>query len=472
MNTKPRYSNKRKNTEDYLYDPRNTVDLNPKKITIKDILEKRTGNPVNPKYIQDFKNTEYITIFRQLSWLKDKVEQILVNPITLSKEFYDENRYKIYNDTKFYYVKIKYYQMRQKIINNFFVDEYDVVHAEYLKKNIEFQVGLYLKRRSEKIFIIQTSEMFDTEKEYVYKIQNSDIKLSDIKIAPISDELITIAKISINDYTPSEEYTNNIIKTFTENSYNSYDFAMKLSKLIAAIKFGNIFPKRLSKGYYNEDILSILDNETLFEGSDINEEQMMNYIEDSANNILLYSKKFNDIPLRHYQRNERKAPFVTSLDLRVKCENIDEVKDIPEENLAFYTIDNKFYCYDIYKLFFNFKNNNFINPYNNKPFSKEFISKIRNTYNFNRTKNNKRLKLDSFTDSDYDDVIEQIEKLNIKEDPEFLDILDIVRNEIENLNLSDEKCIQCKKKVGKMGLSTLDENGEIIKHCSKFCFEQ
>lgn len=423
------------------------------------------------KYTQAFNDgiSEFITIYRQLPWLKEKVDQILINPIkNIPEDIYDSQNFKTCDNVNFYNVKLPYYYMRQN--TNLTIDENNIAFGMYNGVQIEFQVGLYILSKPNKIFTIQNVDMYEKENQYINKIKNSKINLSELKTAPINSELKTLAKISLEDYTPNKDYTDNLIRLLSENA-TSYDFAYKISKIIAGVKFGNLFAKRLLKGYYREEILSSLGFDVLFEGVITDLEKMENYIEDSANNILLYSSKYYDIQVRKYQRNERKIPYVTKFDIRTNCENISDTKNISEENLTFYSIDNKFYCYDLYKLFFNFKKGNYINPNTNNPFPQEFIQKINSLYSF-KTENLNKSRKDSFTEEDYDNVIDEIEKLNIKEDTIFLSILEIVRKEIENLQISESMCELCKRPVGRMGIVTINSEGKMIKNCSKNCFEK
>lgn len=445
-----------------------TNQYNPRDLAVIPVKSKEQN--LKRKYTQAFNDgiSEFITIYRQLPWLKEKVDQVLINPISVPENVYDITKFKIVDNVKFYNVKLPYFDMRQKTELN--IDEKNIASGIYNGIQIQFQVGLLIFSKPDKIFIIQNVEMYYKEKQYITKIKNSKINLTELKTSPINNELKIIAKNSLEEYTPNENYTDNLIRILSENA-TSYDFAYKISKIVAGIKFGNTFSKRLLKGYYREEILSSLGFDVLFEGVITDLEKMENYIEDFANNILLYSSKYYDIQVRKYQRNERKIPYVTKFDIRTNCENINEIKNVNEENLTFFSIDNKFYCYDIYKLFFNFKKGNYINPNTNNPFPQEFVQKIISLYNF-KTENKIQTRQDSFTEEDYDNVIEEIEKLNIKEDSVFLSILEIVRKEIEKLQLTESVCVECKKPVGRMGIITINSDGKMVKNCSKNCFEK
>lgn len=407
-----------------------------------------------------------ISVFRRLPWIKDNIDQILVEPIKLSTKYYDPNNYVDIKGALFYNVKVPYYKMRcSGVVEN--ISDDDVVTANYGDEIVVFRVAF----KAKDVYVIQNRDMYKSERDYLDQIKNSNINIAELRNSSVTAELRNIATLSLEDYTPSREYNNRMVKSIENSSRNAYEFSYNINKILIAAKYGNLFPKRLYKGYYNEEIVGMFDYDVLLEGSDYNLTNAKEYVEDSAINMLIYSSKFYDIPKRKYAHRDMKPFKLNKLDVRVRCDNIDEVKNTPEENLAFYTVDDKLFCYDITELYYNFKAGKNINPHSGKNFDQDFINKIIEIYNF-KISSKPYLSHDSNQSEDYDDIVNRIDNLRIREDPMFVQVLQKVRFEIEQLQLGDDKCVKCNKKVLRTGIDTLDGDGSIIKHCSKECFEK
>lgn len=430
----------------------------------------QSENATRFKYKVNYNDDEKrlcITVFRRLPWLKDNIDQILVEPIQLSTKYYDSNNYEEIRGARFYYVKLPYYKMRcSGVVDN--ISDDDVVTANYGDEIVMFRVAF----KSKDVYVIQNRDMYKSEREYLDQIKNSNINVPELRNSAVTTELRNLAILSLEDYTPSKEYTDRMVKSIENSSSNAYEFSYKINKVLNAAKYGNIFSKRLYKGFYNEDVIGMFDYDVLLEGSDYDLTKVKEYVEDSAINMLVYTSKFYDIPTRKYAHQTDMKPLkLNKLDIRVRCDNIDEVKNTPEENLAFYTVDDKLFCYDITELYYNFKAGNNINPHSGQNFDQDFINRIIEIYNF-KVSSKPYLSHDSSQSEDYDDIVNRIDNLRIREDPMFVQVLQKVRLEIDKLKLEDDKCIRCNKNVLRTGINTLDAEGRIIKHCSKECFEK
>lgn len=405
-----------------------------------------------------------ITVFRRLPWIKDNIDQILVEPIKLSTKYYDTDNYVDIRGALFYYVKLPYYKMRcSGVVDN--ISDDDVVTANYGDEIVMFRVAF----KTKDVYVIQNKDMYKSERDYLDQIKSSNINIAELRNSAVTAELRNIATLSLEDYTPSRDYTDRMVKSVETSSRNAYEFSYKINKILNAAKYGNLFPKRLYKGYYNEEVVGMFDYDVLLEGSDYDLNKAKEYVEDSAINMLIYASKFYDIPKRKYARSDMKPLKLNKLDVRVRCDNIDEVKNTPEENLAFYTVNDKLFCYDITELYYNFKAGNRINPHSGQNFDQDFINRIVEIYNF---KISSKPRLSSDDSEDYDDIVNRIDNLRIPEDPMFDQVLQKVRFEIDQLELENDKCVKCNKNVLRTGINTLDAEGRIIKHCSKECFEK
>lgn len=428
------------------------------------------------KFVDDDKTACAMT-YRRIPWMKNSVENVLVFPINLESKYYDESNFlEVYDDKcdqlsddKYYYVKSPYYTMRCYATKTTMDENTNIITVSYNNEMLSFKIGYKIRGIAKPV--VQNFNMFQDEQKYINQITSTGLNINQLKTNNVSNDLRYLARISLYDFTPDQEYANIIIQHIEDNSNNAYDFAYKISKLIVAAKFGNTFSKRLYKGYYNEDTVHLLNDANLYEGIDFDQNQLDEYIEDAATNMLIYADQSNYIPTRKYNRNrtEKRIPKITKLDIRLRCNNIDNVKNVPDENLAFYRVNDKFYCYDIARLYLEFMNGNIINPDTGTPFSDDFINKIKTLYKFKI--NNIDVVQKDDDDEDYDAIVNQLCEIKLSDDEDYLKILEKVRLEIENLNVNHEKCFKCQKNVGQLGISTVNNKGELIKCCSKKCFE-
>lgn len=398
-----------------------------------------------------------ISVFRRIPWLKNNVDRILVNPIKMSEVFYDKNNFLEKNGVKFFNVKIPYYRLRcfGKIQS---VEEDGTVECIYNDEIVMFQVGFLLKNN----VVVQTPEMFKDEQKYLEEMRSNNIDINSYKIKEVPQELISIATIALEDYTQTRASASKIANHVASEFKNSaYNYAEKIATIITAAKYGNIFSKRLKRGYYNEECIGDFDYDILLEGTVYDIEEIENYIDDTTINMLLYLSKYNDIPVRQYKRENIKQLFIPKTDIRISCDNMDEVKNVPEEDLTFLQEGNKYYCYDVKKLYHDFTAGNLINHHTGKEFPEDFVKKIKKIFRF------------KFVNVPTVEITKEGKQEHSQTDPEFLEALEKVRYEIGILSKDiSDKCLRCKKSIGSLGIVTLDELGKVLKYCSRNCFEK
>lgn len=421
-----------------------------------------------------------ISVFRRFPWLTNTVDNIFVQPIRLPNRYYDENNFseKFTGGQKFYRVKLPYYQMRclGKVTD---ISDDNTLTVDYDNEMLQFRVGFQVRDK----FLIQNKSMFESEEKYLNMMNNSNLNITELKNAQVGKILRQAAVSTLSDVVPDQEYAEIVVGNIENTSTTAYEFAYKVYRIVICAKYGNLFGKRLRRGYYAENIVHLLDYDVLLEGVDTTDPAVIyrieDYIEDSALTLLMYADRTDYIPTRKYQRDTRPPLNLNKLDLKNQCANFEDVRDVSEENLAFFGTDsdnNRFFCYDILQLYADFKAGNTTDPYTGKPFPDYFVQKIENMYQF-KVNLNPTLPLvsgSSMSSSDYDDIVQELERVRLKDTNKgFLKVLEKVREEIDRLNISDDFCATCQKKVGRTGgIITLNKQGEILKHCSKQCFDR
>lgn len=449
-----------------VYDPRNLARLPDANIIRPDRAEKYTQKFTDEKF------QRCAMAYRRIPWLTNTVENVLVQPVNLPSEYYDENKsFMVDKDDIFYQVKSQYYTMRCYGKNQSINEKTNVISLVYKNNKLSFKVAYVIIIDGELNFYEQTYDMFRDEEEELRKLASIDVNKTELMNSLVSDNLRSIAQSTLEDFTPSKEYVKHILKNIEETTNNSYEYIRKVAKIYVAAKSGSLFSTRFLKGYYNEDFIHLLDYDILLEGLEYNVDNIDDYVNDTAMNLLLYSTKFTDIPTRKYMRENKKPLNLNKYDIRLKCENLDSIKNVPDENLAFYSTQNKFFCYDISRLYIEFLHGNIINPDTGNKFSPEFVDKIKTLYKF-KINNIPVIQRNEEDDEDYDEIVRQLSEHKITEDKDYIEILEKVRDEIQKLNFYEEKCVKCDKDVGPTGITTINKKGEKVVCCSRACFDK
>lgn len=443
------------------------------------------GGAVVRKYGVDLNDERLKTctfLFRNLPWLKDTVSQITVFPIKMSKKYYDEDS--SINDksgNKFYTVKLPYYQMRcyGKIEG---IDQDGSVTVNYEDEMLVFQVGIRTKNKG---ITVQTYEMFQEENRHnkLWQKTTSTQQIDDLKTSEVSNNLAEQAVSFLEDYCPGTNdaekttYAKNLVQDIRNASDDAWDFSKTIAKITLAVKSGNFFPKKFKKGYYNSSEIKNLGYEILFEGTEYDRNLLDEYTEDSAlASIISASKIFNPAEGRVGGGVRRRPPLrLKKIDVKYRCDNINDVRNVDDEFLVFYEENEKFYCFDINKIIRNFSNRDYNNPNSGLQFSREFITKIQKIYNTRKSLVISSGVSESGSSSGYSVFDEEEEEQNVingKQDTNFEILLARVRDEIDKLEIEGEKCQGCNRGVGRSGIYTLNSNGEILKHCGRSCFDR
>lgn len=439
------------------------------KIPFKDNGSKTTNNllPTNEKF-------QYLnTIYRRLSWLKENVDGIYILPINLPSKYFDYNNSIFIDNQQFYAVTKHYYFMR---INGKIqtVDDDNMVTLDLNSEIFTFKIGFSVKNGKT---AIQTKDMFLIENKYIKTSNKSEINF---KSTPVNDDEKEAARIYLNEYVPDKNYLNELIQIIAYEKKSSYNFMMDISKILTAAKFGNTFQHKLKEKFYSSHVINKLDFNEYFSGTDRNFENsddIVEYIEDQAMQILYevsnYYKNFSTRKITKPTLKTPKQLHINKIDIRSQCENICNVKDIPEDHLTFYSHEGKFYCFDIFKLYVEFSNGNFVDDATGISFPKDFVNKINNLYKL-KIKTNPLIEHEkAINENNYNCYANKKDFYSSKKyTPVFYEILNKVRSDIEKLNISSDKCSKCEKSLGLSRYSSVNSKGNVINLCSKECFDK
>jgi hypothetical protein len=173
-----------------------------------------------------------------------------------------------------------------------------------------------------------------------------------------------------------------------------------------------------------------------------------------------------------------KKPVVELPVFRDLCKNMEDIRDIPMEDLVHYREEDDIYCFSIQWLVNRFMSDNYMNPYTNREFSNSFITLLTTRYSLPQQQE------DPDDPDDLDDDIDDEEEVG-EEDlaPGFWDIIwnnirhlegDLVDS--SNSSPKEKKCEYCKKYITKntslRSIMTKNENPEVVRFCSFECFEE
>ena len=380
-----------------------------------------------PKKVYDTDNVDKkcVYIYKRMSWIPYRIKRIyisIVNPSTID----DINKYIIkdreplkFKDTDWYLAN-KYFPeflcsvpLFEKVQND------DILSVKNVNIKVGYKIDLFDNDNSNKLnddnFIVQNELMFEEEKKYM-KNYNISIKEKINKIfdeKDISDDILFVSRSELSSalkrvsnfsefYDENSEYVNKVIKTAIDNSKDVKSFAEKIGNIIVYLSYDvenishKIFSNRIRSQYYLPEILVILSPEEklpeILGNSDVpsNKKERLaksinirldNFIQSFIKKIYDTRNPYDHIPTRAVKHVVDYLDKITIKDWKDKCSNYEDIKDVPNEDLLYYDEKGKTFCLNIRKIWVNFKDKNYKNPYTKKKLSKEFISNFQKTYN-------------------------------------------------------------------------------------------
>ncbi|CCA61436.1 hypothetical protein AV955_gp079 [Diadromus pulchellus ascovirus 4a] len=404
------------------------------------------------------------TVYRQLPWMAQRVEAIFVSPITDQPfKYYDERTDIDISDDTYYRVNRNYYTMRCGGRNKWDRAR-QAVSVDFNGSTFLFRVAIRVQDEGTVLF---NERMFDEEQRYLSQATAKTADVQTVARGPTTAELKNVAVVYLNDVTGDARRSEFIANDIERKSPGAQQFARRVARIYAADRISQLFDAKMKNAYYADDLISTLDDDVLFEGVAYDQQDVDTYTDDLTTNLLLASTRYYDIPERVYRRRQRPLPEYSRVDVRLRCSNSSDMRDVADQDLVFYREGNAGTdtCFDVRQLYWKFRENDTINPYTRRPFDQAFVDRVLRLYSF-------KIDNDASTVADDRDDPGAVEAA--LPDPVFDALLKLV---IEKINQLDsypdaEKCSLCQRTVGRLGVSTLDRNGRPIHFCGVDCMER
>jgi len=236
-------------------------------------------------------------------------------------------------------------------------------------------------------------------------------RLASLMKGPVTDSLIAIGSKNILDALRlSTGIDGGIQETFSQEaseeiageSHDAGEYISRLSTILAYLQESEIFRDRVSQGWYNPSTFVSLTPKQMLPHSKLDDDSA----ESRRNSRILLSRKnriYTRISQLYYQLEhptERiptrpTVPFFGGVHVeqwRDKCVNKEDITEVPDYRLVTYEEDDKVYCLDINRIAKQIRtamlfegdlneivkneDDDFINPYTNKPLREEFLQAI------------------------------------------------------------------------------------------------
>lgn len=466
--------------------------------------------------------------YKLLPWIKDVVKEVYVAPIsanfdetffikTDAYEHINAGGYALTSDEieYFYRPKEKYYELQCYGLEKHYEEDPEILHIYWKNQTFSFKIGIIMESNR---FLIQNPEILTAEENFLDnwfgKSEKRKKDLLESSVIPSDAKTVSKNELlrALTHTIPNAEtsYTNHILSAIVNKisdiSNGTRDFFTRVADLIVFIEPNitfvsqSIFIKRLSKMLYKPEILAFLTEKEklpeIFNDPSIPDKtvsQVKNILflqrERIFDNLVDTTVMYDVIPTRKATKpfgggrvrieGQDEKIIIGLPEWKNSCENLNEVVNIPDEDLVFYTEqegDKKglVYCFQIEDLLDRFEGKNNQNPITGIDFSNEFLTRFLSVYSRPRARSEKDkreiLGLPSLRDEGDKRGEGSLIKL-IKEEllrlennvigPEFF-----VENEMQLVT----KCFGCKQSFDvEKGISSIHK-GKKVTFCSTKCF--
>lgn len=374
-----------------------------------------SDKPVKTKYLYDG-DPQYqmcVAEYRAIPWLNAKLKKIYIQPID-----YDLSKYINSQDQPLDQGSLgMWYPVNQNFYS--FVCGPEAVFREQdgeVLKGIDFynnSVNMKLGFLTNIGFIIQDENIFAKEKAY-YKAKKKSFNeaIRELSEQPIDDTLVKFGKKELSrelhkiapqnrdygnydDY--NTEYISETIDLIRNESDNTEEFFKKLGELVIYLQNDNakIFRKRIIQEWYTPFMLVKLDISEKFPeanlmNSDTEKEKTMkllttglkNYVKNMVEEYYFTINLDKRKPTKPTMYN-KDVEDIETYPMKERCVNYEDVKDVAEENVVYYTDtnDSKLYCLNIEDIVEQIKIGDVVvNPYTNKKIDDDFLFRFKTLY--------------------------------------------------------------------------------------------
>jgi hypothetical protein len=467
-----------------------------------------------------------LQFYKLFPWIKDQVKDVFVHPVSdnfddtffIRTDYYEHvssyGGFALTSDEveKFYRPKEKYFRLQCYGVDKYYNEDGDVLHVTWKNRGKEeeyrFKVGILTENKG---FIVQTADILDAEENFIDNwLGNSDKRRQELlESVDVPSDAKTVVKnnilnalssvISNADLLYSNRILTNIVEKIVDLSYNTEDFFMKAADLIVFINpnisfVSSVFIKRLGKMQYKPEILPLLSEKeklpeifadqrvpkaTIEQVNNILHIQIQKVFEDLVNYTVMYHvipERKNTRPFhagQHIRLEGRDDKIIIGLpEWKNACTNINEVRDVPDEELIFYTDPDDdsedVFCFPINDLLDRFSKEDVFNRYTGKDFSDTFVRRFLSVYS--RPIRTERI-VEIEQNEEGEEAPPQAEGALIKLIKS--ELLRLENNLIEPEYFQEEeiKCFECKKAILPGEGSSSIYKGKKVYFCSMGCFD-
>ena len=319
---------------------------------------------------------------------------------------------------KLYKAKLSFYQLLCGIQASRNEQEKEVLHARTPNGQvISFYVAYQIVKNSKTSVILQNEEIASKKdtwytraregrKERMERLLKGPVTslLTSIGINRIANGLREAASGSLDGFEHHEEFAKTASQVIESRSNTALEYIKQLSNTMAYLEAPGavVFRHRVNEGWYNaRTFVSLTPQQMLPHGMDGKLAQI------NANIILARQKRLIDSLSNMYYQLEYSTERIPTMasgvywfedvkvgEWRLKCENRDQIINIPDYRLITYEEGEKIYCLDINdlksqiqtSLLFNenieeiISNKELINPYTKVPLNEEFVTNLVRTF--------------------------------------------------------------------------------------------
>ena len=346
-------------------------------------------------------------------WLNARVEGIFITPADTSTNinaYISQGKNKEthqHNGETWNKVSIGFYQIMCNTFKNRQEQDGDVFTAwKNSTEPVRFKIGYKTNRG----FMVQDEEMFNKQKEYSkeQKVSNRE-KLENLLKEPVNPELQKFGKETLSlalqriapeiyDYSVNSSYIQKAIDTIKEQTTTSKEFINMLANTILYLEEPHaiVFKERIIREYYLPEILVTLSPIEKYPEALENQnqqfvdknyrlmerlsEKMTENISKKYYNIMFPSNKIKQLETLYSGITDK----ITIGNIKGKCHNKDNIKDVPDYQVVYYEEDGKTYCLLIDDLLNQINNaddfEDVLNPETGNTIRQDFIERFYDIY--------------------------------------------------------------------------------------------
>lgn len=458
-------------------------------------------------------------LYKKIPWVKDIVNHIYVHPIEGNfDDVVDFNKFIEHNKVKFYQPKEKYYMIQ---CHSHKVQEGN--NLTIIKNNESYKIMVAIDTNTKGI-VLQNEDMLKAEIDYIRVWnQNKNEQIKELRRNEPNEDMVMMAKFelsnalvdSITGNVPVEykvinsDFINIVVNTILKNSNSGDSFVRLLANIIIFLRINlsfitsSVFIKRLREQIYLPGTLPFLTDADklpeIFLSKNVPDDTRNFVLEKLEEERVRFTKNFFES--LHIGSSMARKPVKPVLwnkptqqielpDLKSVCKNRAEITEENDEDIVFYTDLGEVYCFNIYRLYDLFKQDDIpINPYTMRPFSDKFIQMFLTRYAskpmVKKIENVQHIDLASRLEQLIEQELISLENNLIEvENPEFIERfkssitpnintkqrISKVQPQVEKLE-DPEKCMQCKGSVGPEKIASMFRNKQVA-FCGYDCFEK